>query len=75
MINPGDVIREAEFRKRELEREVASRQAGAGDSERAHGIRDTYYRQLVKIGRRMCDQGVALGCTLESHALDRQPSV
>lgn len=78
MMHAGDVIREAEYRKRELEREVALYPAGASRSgalsEPKSSLRDRYYRQLGSVGRRMCAQGLSLGCTIESHALDRLPT-
>ena len=76
MIHPGQVVREAEFRKRELERQLAHRQAGvrclASVSGQEPGLRDAYYRQLGRIGQRICAQGLELGCALESHALARR---
>jgi hypothetical protein len=78
MIHPGDVIREAEYRKKELERERALRRSEVGDLGALSGhksdLRDTYYRQLAKVGRQMCTQGFDLGCTLESHALAHSPA-
>lgn len=112
MIHPGEAIREAEFRKKEFERELAHRQNGRlsdmlhpGDStyeaehrmkeaERILGqrqvggmvlrssrlrfsprVRERYYRQLARIGRRTCELGWSLGCTLECRALAHRPAV
>jgi hypothetical protein len=72
MLHSGDVIREAEFQRRELERALAQRQARVDalgwQPRHKPSLRDTYYRRLASLGRRVCGLGLTVGCTLEAHA-------
>jgi hypothetical protein len=72
MLHPGDVIREMEFRSREMERALARRQARPHvpprGSHQGSRLRNSYYRQLASLGRRACALGLGLGCALETRA-------
>jgi hypothetical protein len=72
MLGIGDFTYEAEYRMKEASRVLAQRQAGGlVPSSRpglALNVRKGYYRQLASLGRRVCDLGLEVGCTLEARA-------
>jgi hypothetical protein len=75
MIQPGEVVREAEFRKRELEASLVRQQRhslpqqGWRTGNRREQLRDIYYRQLASVAGRGCALGLTVGCTLEARAI------